>query len=64
LKIFFQSNIKRNKNGWITQGIKIASERKREYIHRRNSDDALIKEFYIKYCKILNKVIQVAKKEH
>jgi hypothetical protein len=55
-------SIHRNKNGWITQGIKISCECKRRlYIYSRGSDDAVIKAFYIKYCKILNKVIQEAK---
>jgi hypothetical protein len=29
-----------------------------------HSNDAVIKAFYIKYCKILNKVIEEAKKQH
>jgi len=31
------------------------------HTHSRDSNDAVIKAFYIKYCKILNKVIQEAK---
>jgi hypothetical protein len=55
----------RNKNGSITQGIKISCEHKsRLYIHSRDSNDAVIKAFYIRYCKILNKVIQRAKRQH
>jgi hypothetical protein len=34
------------------------------YIDSRDSNDAIIKAFYIKYCKIFNRVIQEAKKEH
>jgi hypothetical protein len=34
------------------------------YIYSRNSYDPTIKAFYIKYCKILNKVIKEAKKQH
>jgi hypothetical protein len=57
--------IHRNKNGWITQGIKVSCEHKRRLcIHSRDSNDAVIKAFYIKYCKILNKVIQQAKRQH
>jgi hypothetical protein len=40
----------RNKNGGITQGIKISYE-------SRDINDAVIEAFYIKYCKILNEVI-------
>jgi hypothetical protein len=38
--------------------------RKGDYIYRWDSNDAIIKTFYTKYCKILNKVIQEAKKQH
>jgi hypothetical protein len=34
------------------------------YIHSRDSNDGVIKTFYIKHCKILNKVIQRAKQQH
>jgi len=34
------------------------------HTHSRDSNDILIKSFYIKYCNILNKVIQEAKKHH
>jgi hypothetical protein len=54
----------RNKNGWITQGIKISCEHKRRlytYIDSRDCNYAVIKAFCVKYCKILNKVTQEAK---
>jgi hypothetical protein len=35
-----------------------------DYIYSRDSNDPIIKAFYMKYCKILNKVIQEAKKQH
>jgi len=58
-------SIHRNNNGWITQGIKIFCEHKRRlYIYIRERNDAIIKAFYMKWCKILNKVIQEAKKQH
>jgi hypothetical protein len=65
-------SIHRNKNGWITQGIKICYEHERLCAHARacththsmDSYDAIIKAFYIKYCKILNTFIQEAKKQH
>jgi hypothetical protein len=48
-------SIHKNKNGWITQGIKISCECKRRlYIYSRDSNDAVIEVFYIKYWKILN----------
>jgi hypothetical protein len=34
------------------------------HTHSRDSNDAVIQAFYIKHCKILNKVIQQAKKQH
>jgi hypothetical protein len=34
------------------------------HTHTRDNNDAIIKVFYIKYCKILNAVIQEAKKQH
>jgi hypothetical protein len=37
---------------------------RRLYIYNRDSNDAEVKAFYIKYCKILNKVTQQAKRQH
>jgi hypothetical protein len=55
-------SIHRNKNGWIVQGIKISCECKRRlYIYSRDSNDAIMKAFYIKYCKGLDKVTREAK---
>jgi hypothetical protein len=34
------------------------------HTHSRDSNDAVIRAFYIKYCKIINKVIQQAKRHH
>jgi hypothetical protein len=49
-------SIHRNKNGWITQGIKIFCEHKRIlYTYSRDGNYAVIKAFY---------VIQVTKKQH
>jgi hypothetical protein len=57
----FPVKYNRNKNGWITQGIKLSCECKRKlHTHAHtagDSNDAIIKTFYIKYCKILIKVI-------
>jgi ribosomal protein L33 len=60
-------HIHRKKNGRITQRIKIrisCEHKSRPYTNSRNSNGAVIKAFYIKYCKILNKVIQEATKQH
>jgi len=54
-------SIHRNKNVWITQGLKTYCEcKKRLCIYSRDSNDA----FYMKYYEILSKVIQEAKKQH
>jgi hypothetical protein len=55
------TGIRRNKNGWITQGIKISCEHKRRlymciYTVSTDNYDAVIKAFNIKCCKIFNKV--------
>jgi hypothetical protein len=34
------------------------------HTHNRDSNDAIIKEFYIKYCKMIIKVTQEAKRQH
>jgi hypothetical protein len=58
-------NIGNLKNGWIMQGIRISCKHNRYlYTHGRNSNDPHRKAFYVKYCKILNKVIKEAKKQH
>jgi hypothetical protein len=53
------------KNDWITQGKQTFYKHKRNiYIYSRNSNDPNARAFYIKYRKILNNVIKVAKKQH
>ena len=55
---------KRKKNDWITQGIKISCKRKiSSYTLTKNSNDLKAKAHYIKYCKILKKVIKEGKKQ-
>jgi len=50
-------------NGWITKGIKISCQRKTDlYLMYRHSNNPQIKEYYKRYCAILRKVINLAKK--
>ena len=51
-------------NNWITNGIKISCERKRELylLKLRNSNNPQVIRFYNKYCSILKNVITEAKK--
>jgi ribosomal protein L33 len=50
---------------WITQGIKISYKcRGCLYTFTKNSSDPKAKAHYIKYCRILKKVIKGAKKQH
>ena len=55
----------KEKNDFITQGIKISCKHARSlYGFTKNSNDPKAKVHYIKYCKILRKVIKEAKKQH
>ena len=55
----------KDKNDWITQVIKISCKHKRSlYAFTKNSNYPKAKPHYIKYCKILRKVIKEAKKQH
>jgi len=55
----------KDKNEWITQGIKISCKHKRSlHAFPKNSNDPKTKMHYIKYCKILRKFIKEAKKQH
>ena len=48
--------------GWITQGVRKSSQRKRRlYIISNNSDNLMIKLHYKKYCSILKGLIREAK---
>jgi hypothetical protein len=54
---------RRNSANWITNGIKISCNRKRElYLLRRNSNNPQVINFYNKYCSMLKNVIIEAKK--
>ena len=55
---------KKKKNDWITQGIKISCKRKISlYTLTKNSNDLKARAHYMKYCKMLKKVIKEAKKQ-
>ena len=50
---------------WITTGIKISSQHKRElYLLCRDKKNPNLRNYYKKYCRILTKVIKTAKKLH
>ncbi|PNF23822.1 hypothetical protein B7P43_G15913 [Cryptotermes secundus] len=58
-------SVRKLKNDWITQGIKISCKHKRTlYVNSRNNNNPNIRVFYVKYCKILRNVIKEAKKQH
>ena len=53
------------KQGWLTKGIKISCQHKRElYILYKNTNNSKIINYYKTYCKILSKVIKTAKRHH
>jgi len=50
-------------NGWITKGIKISCQRRKDlYFMYRHLNNPQLKEYYKRYCAILRKVINLAKK--
>jgi hypothetical protein len=54
-----------NYNHWITTGIRTSCKIKRElFLLCRHNNDANLKTYYKRYCKILSKVILTAKKLH
>ena len=55
----------KDKNIWITQGIKINCKHKRSLnSFNKNSNDPKANAYYIKYCEILRKGIKESKKQH
>jgi len=51
--------------GWLTKGIKISCHHKRDlYMLCKNTNNTKIKIHYKTYCKILTKVIKMAKRLH
>jgi hypothetical protein len=71
LRIFYQSfpfkkvYHKRNNKPWITTGIKISSQCKRDlYLLCRTAKNHKLKNYYKTYCRILTDVIKTAKKPY
>jgi hypothetical protein len=55
----------KNKNDWSTQDIKISCKHNRSlYAFTKNNSDTKAKAHYIRYCKILRKVLKETKKQH
>jgi len=55
----------KDKNNWITQGIKVCCKHKRSlYAFTNNNSDPKAKAHYINYFKILIIVIKEAMKQH
>jgi len=53
------------KQGWLTKGIKMSCQHKRElYTLCKNTNNFKIINYYKTYCKILSKVIKTAKRHH
>ncbi|PNF31336.1 hypothetical protein B7P43_G10907, partial [Cryptotermes secundus] len=56
---------KYNNKAWLTAGIRISCQHKRNlYILSRNSNNPILYAYYKKYCGILREVIKTAKKMH
>jgi len=56
-------HINHNKKVWLTKGIKISCQRKRElYTLYKITNDSNLKNYYKRYTKILSEVIKAAKK--
>jgi hypothetical protein len=62
LKQFHQNH---NNKNWITMGIKISSQHKRDlFLLCRSSNNHILSNHYKKYCRVLSVVIQAAKRLH
>jgi hypothetical protein len=72
LRIFYSSfplkkiiSAKSENNDWITPGIKISCQCKRElYLLYRNNNDPHFKNYYKSYCRTLSSVVKAAKRLH
>jgi hypothetical protein len=60
------TNYRPNHNNWITKGIKISCTNKKELysLHRNNKDNIQLRDHYKKYCNVLKRVINEAKKQY
>jgi len=57
-----EMHLDHNNNQWITNGIKISCQKKKElFMLIRHSNDVKFKIYYKQYCKVLSKVICAAK---
>ena len=60
-----ERKLQHNKKQWLTNGIKISCNRKKElYLRSKLTNNQKTKEYYKRYCKILTKVIMAAKCLH
>jgi hypothetical protein len=59
----YYTNYKSNHNNWVTKGIKTSRIKKTELysLYRNNKDNVQLRNYYKKYCNILNRVINEAK---
>jgi hypothetical protein len=58
-------SVGRTKNHWIIQEIKISYKHKRHlYVDNRSSNNPYMRAYYIKYRKILSRVIKEAKRQY
>ena len=58
-----KTQLKRNNKNWLTTGIKTSCNNKRKlYLLCKESNDFKLKKHYKEYCKLLTKVITLAKK--
>ena len=56
---------KHTNQGWLTKGIKISCHHKRDlYMLYKDTNNSKIKNHYKTYCKILSKIIKMAKRQH
>ena len=53
-------------DNWVTEGIKISCTKKRELhsLYRNNKNNIQIRDHYKKYCNVLKRVINEAKKQY
>ena len=60
---FKKTQLKRDNKNWLTTGIKISCNNKRKlYLPCRERNDSKLKKHYKEYCKLLTKIITLAKK--